>query len=256
MIDIHSHVVWGVDDGPGDIEQSLTILQDARASGTTDMVATSHFNLQYPYQLEVVENRIAELAVRTGNQPRLYRGCEFLLSFENFDRMMDQPSMYTINGTQYLLVEWPSIYTSSVVDTALRRLMGAGITPVIAHPERNPMLRDKFGQIESWVESGCLMQLTALSITGGFGAAAKTTSFRLLDQGLAHVVASDTHDPVRRHPRMDEALKVIQARYGRHAAEILFDQNPRNVLEGTPMGGKQEFGRPSMRRFWFWKARE
>ena len=256
MIDIHSHVVWGVDDGAGSLEDSLTMLQDASGSGTTDIVATPHFNMQYPYQIEVAENRIKELAVHTGNQPRIYRGCEFLLSFENFEQLMDQSSLYTINGTHYLLVEWPVIYPASVVDTALRRLLSAGITPVVAHPERNPMLRDKFGQIEAWVELGCLMQLTALSITGGFGAAVRVTSFRFLDQGLAHVVASDTHDPVHRHPRLDEARKIIQARYSEHAAGILFDQNPRKVLEGAPLGGKQELGRPSMRRFWFWKARE
>ena len=159
MIDLHSHVVWGVDDGAGNLEDSLAILRDAHAGGTTDMVATPHFNIQYPYQIEVVENRIKELAVQTAKQPRLFRGCEFLLSFENYEQLLDQPSLYTINGTQYLLVEWPAIYTGSVVDTALRRLLGAGITPVVAHPERNPMLRDKAAQIKAWVEYGCLVQL-------------------------------------------------------------------------------------------------
>jgi protein-tyrosine phosphatase len=252
MIDIHSHIVWGVDDGPPVIGESLAMLEVAAGSGTTGIVATPHSNPKYAFQREVVLERIRELAAAAG-QPAVHYGCEFHLSFDNVDHLMENLRQYTINGTQYLLVECPDFHVGQHTEKVLRGMVDAGIVPIVAHPERNPVLRQKLTRVAEWVEIGCLMQLTAMSITGGFGGSAKTASYRLLDQGLAHFVASDAHDPVNRSPRLAEARQAVVLRYGEDAADMLFTDNPTAAVEGAPiLGGQLSWQRKSS---WlsFWK---
>jgi protein-tyrosine phosphatase len=126
--------------------------------------------------------------------------------------------------------------------------------PIIAHPERNPVLRQKLTRVEEWVDLGCLLQITAMSLTGGFGSSAKSASHRLLDRGLVHIVASDTHDPINRSPRLSEAHQAVVSRCGEEVAEIIFDENPRAVVEGAPLlGGRQiSWSRPP-KWYQFWK---
>jgi protein-tyrosine phosphatase len=255
MTDIHSHVIWDVDDGPATLEESIVMLRAAAEDGTADLVATPHANPRYPFQHEIAWQRIRELTEATGGRPRIHLGCEFHLTFDNVDHLMDNLGLYTINGKQYLLVECPDSHIGRHTESILRRIVEAGVVPIVAHPERNPVLRQKLSRVEGWVESGCLLQLTALSVTGGFGASAREAALRLLDRGLAHFVASDAHDPVRRHPRLGEARQLVLSRYGEDAAEILFSENPRAVVEGTPLsGGKQLAWQRPVRWYQFWKA--
>src|SRR5450432_2907775 len=107
MIDIHSHVVWGLDDGAADMEQSLEMLRAAAASGTTDIVATPHSNAEFRYQAELLEERMRQLEAGTGGKPRMHRGCDLHLSFDNIEEVLQRPEKYCINGKQYLLVECP-----------------------------------------------------------------------------------------------------------------------------------------------------
>ena len=245
MVDIHSHVLSGMDDGASTVEESLAMLEIARESGATDIVATPHCNPEYAYQPELVDRAIADLNARAGGKPRIHRGCEFHLTFDNINLLEKQPSAYTINGRQYLLIEWPDSHVGKYTEPVLERLLDGGLIPIVTHPERNPFLQRKIDRLEAWVELGCLVQVTALSITGAFGGPAKTASARLLDRGLAHVVASDAHDPKRRHPNLREAYAAVRSRYGAAAAELLFEVNPRRIVEGLPVtGGKQPYGRP------------
>jgi protein-tyrosine phosphatase len=259
MIDIHSHVFWGLDDGAASLEDSLAMAKDAASTGTTDMVATPHLNARFEYRPQLVTERMAELAQGLGglgSGPRLHRGCEFHLNFDNIDHLLEQPSTYTINGGPYLLLECPDLHLGKHMERIFERLFEARITPIIAHPERNPLLQQKPEKLEGWVELGCLTQLTALSITGGFGGSAKSASARLLEKGLAHVVASDAHDPVRRHARMDEAYRAVRARFGEDRAQLLFVETPRGIIEGRPVaGGKQRGWEPEPRKYLFWKRR-
>ena len=254
MTDIHSHIVWGVDDGPAGIEESLTMLEVAAASGTSDIVATPHANPKYRFQGEVVRERIQALAQAAARGPKIHFGCEFHLSFDNVDHLMENLRRYTINQKQYLLVECPDFHIGQHTEKVLRGMVDAGIVPIIAHPERNPVLRQKFTRVEEWVELGCLLQVTAMSILGSFGASAKTASYKMLNQGLVHIVASDAHDPVKRSPRLDEARQVVRERWGEDAAGVLFSENPRAVVEGAPLlGGRQAVCRRPARWFQFWK---
>jgi protein-tyrosine phosphatase len=254
MVDIHSHIIWEVDDGAADIEESLLILEAAWQSGTTDIVVTPHLNGEFRYQAELTEQRAAELTARVAGKPRIHRGCEVHLNLDNIEQVLQSPASYTINGTQYLLVELPHGQVGRHIDAVLEHLLAEGISPIVAHPERNPVLQKKPHLLEGWVELGCLLQLTALSVTGGFGRPAKAASAWLLQRGLAHVVASDAHDPVRRHPRLEAAYSVVSSRYGTDYADALFRDNPRNIVDGAPVArGRQTFEVSSPRWWRFWQ---
>lgn len=256
MIDIHSHVVWGLDDGAIEMEQSLAMLRAAAKSGTTDIVATPHSNAQYRYQAELLEQRTCQLAASTGGIPRIHRGCDLHLSFDNIDEVLQRPGKYSINGKQYLLVECPDFHIGKHMDGVLQQLIENGIVPVVTHPERNPVLQGKLSRVEEWVEFGCLVQVTALSIIGGFGRKASSAAARLLQRGLVHVVASDAHDPEHRHTRLDEAYRVVRSRYGEEDADILFTHNPQAIIDGVQLaGGKQTRDGDARQRWWqFWRA--
>jgi protein-tyrosine phosphatase len=256
MIDIHSHVVWGLDDGAADMETSLVMLRAAAESGTTDIVATPHSNAEFKYEAELLEERMRQLAAETGGKPRIHRGCDLHLSFDNIDEVVQRPGKYTINGKQYLLVECPDFHVGKHMEAVLQRLIDSGIVPIVTHPERNPVLQQKLSRVGEWVELGCLVQVTALSICGGFGRTACGVAGRLLEQGLVHVVASDAHDPEHRHARLDDAYKIVKERYGEEEADILFTHNPQAIIEGVWLtGGKQIHGEGSRKHWWqFWHA--
>jgi protein-tyrosine phosphatase len=257
MIDIHSHVLWGLDDGPAAIEHSIAMIQAAAESGTTDIVATPHLNAEYAYQVELTDEKIRELCEKTGGIVRIHRGCEFHLNFDNLDHLLESPRTYTISGKQYLLLECPDQHVGKHAESILSRLLDSGIVPVIAHPERNPVLQQDPSRLEKWVDLGCLAQVTSLSFTGIFGRSAAAASIRLFERGLVHVIASDSHDPEYRHARLDKARAAVSVAYGEDAAEILFVDNPRCIIEGLPVpGGRQSLLDDSPRPWWqFWKPR-
>jgi protein-tyrosine phosphatase len=245
MIDIHSHVLSGMDDGASTLEESLAMLEVARESGITGIVATPHCNPEYPYQPELVDRAIADLNARVGGQPKIYRGCEFHLTFDNIALLENQPFAYTIEGRQYLLIECPDAHVGKHTEAVLQRLLDRGLIPIVAHPERNPLLQRNLDRVRAWVDLGCLVQVTSMSITGAFGGSAKVASAQLLERGLAHVVASDAHDPERRRPDLREAYAAVQSRFGAAAASLLFEINPARIVEGLPVPqGKQPYARP------------
>jgi protein-tyrosine phosphatase len=234
MIDIHSHVLAGLDDGARSLEDSVAMIRIAVETGTTDLVASPHANLDFRFDPALVEERIAELERITGAL-RIHRGCDFHLYFDNISDALAHPSKYTINHKRYLLVEFPDLLISKSTPEVFAQLLNHGMTPVITHPERNFLLHKRMEELESWIDSGCLLQVTAQSLLGRFGAEAREVAHRLMKRGMVHFIASDAHDPEDRTPRLDLAYNHVAARYGRERAELLFVQNPRAVIEGEPL---------------------
>src|SRR3954453_15353156 len=107
MVDIHSHILWGLDDGAESLEESLAMLRLAAESGTTDIVATPHANSKYRYQPEVIQQRIEEATGGVSGKPRIHRGCDFHLSFDNVQAAMEYSEQYVINNGPYMLVKFP-----------------------------------------------------------------------------------------------------------------------------------------------------
>jgi protein-tyrosine phosphatase len=239
LIDIHSHVLYGLDDGARTLEDSVAMVRMAAEHGTTDLVATPHANPDYRFDPQVVQERLAEVAEASQNALRLHSGCDFHLSFDNIQDAIANPRKYTINQHRYLMVEFSDLLIFHNTAEILTRLEEAGMTPVITHPERNGLLRQRIDQIAKWVEAGACVQVTGQSLLGGFGRRAAAFSRTLLDRKLVHFLASDAHDCEHRPPRLDLAHAWVKKHYGEEWAEALCVANPRAALTGEslePMG--------------------
>lgn len=255
MVDIHSHILAGVDDGAGSFEESLEMLRIAARGGTTDIVATPHANLEYSFDPDECGRKIAELAAAAGQAPRIHRGCDFHLSYENIQRALAEPSRFTINGHAYLLVEFPEMLIFKSTGEIFELLMGAGIVPIITHPERNYLLQQRLKELEAWVERGCLLQVTAQSFLGRFGRQAKEFADLLVRRGLAHLVASDAHDAEDRTPDLSGAFDYLSRKFGGEVATRLLVSNPRRVLDGAPVEtGPLEAAGGARKWYQFWKS--
>lgn len=235
FVDIHAHVLPGLDDGPGTLEEALGMVELARQHGTAVLAATTHASPAYPFRLDKTERLLGELREKASPGIRLIRGCDFHLTFTNVESALRSPKDFAIDGRCWLLMELSELTVFSNTDALWERLEEAGLRILLTHPERNALLRQRMDVIEKWANSGRLMQITAGSLLGHFGRAAQEFSIRLLDAGLAHVVASDGHGLRWRQPRLDEAYEWLKSNYSEEYAMRLTVTHPKAVAEGLPV---------------------
>jgi len=235
MIDIHCHVLAEVDDGPKSWDISEEMCRMAVADGIEHIVATPHANSRYAYDREHLKELVDHLRQRVGEMPRLSLGCDFHLSYENLQDVMAIPERYTIEGGRYLLSE-PSNYSiPAQLEDSFAKLLALGITPVITHPERNPILQRTRERILAWAEMGCVIQVTGSALTGGWGEAAWLTAEWLIKRQAVHVLASDGHDLKRRPPVLSQARDAAAEHCGDEVARALVEDNPRAVISGKAL---------------------
>jgi protein-tyrosine phosphatase len=220
-----------MDDGSDTRETTLSMLRVARESGTTDIVGTPHANAESAPDLEEIDRQMDDLNRAVNGSPRIHRGCELHVTYDAIQDALANPRKYTVNGRNFLLLEFAA-QIAPHADDILERLSAAGMDAIVAHAERNPALSQNLDKLEKWCERGVLVQITAKSLEGGFGARAMDAGWRMLARGLVHFVASDAHDPQYRPPRLDLARELVVRRMGEDAAELLFTDNPRLVVEG------------------------
>jgi protein-tyrosine phosphatase len=235
VVDIHSHILPEVDDGPKSWDVAVAMCEMAAADGITHMVAAPHANDRYAYDRPYLAEVLEQLRGKIGREPQLSLGCDLHLSYENLERVLDQPHTYTIGQTNYLLVELSNFSVPIQITECFTRLGDRGVTPILTHPERNPILQQTPQRILEWAEQGCLVQVTASALTGSWGERPEIIARWLLDRTAVHILASDAHDNKRRVPLLSAARAVAQELVGAEYAEALVEGNPGAVVKGQPI---------------------
>ena len=235
MVDIHSHILPGVDDGASSWAIAIDMVAAAAKDGIRHIAATPHSNAQFRYDRSAHAERLLELRERAGVPVELSLGCDFHFSSENVQAALQDGKQFCIGSGPYLLVEFSDFGIPPNANATVRALMRRGIIPIITHPERNLFLRSKVEMLYSMVEAGCLIQLTANSITGFWGKAARRTCLGLLKRGLVSAVATDAHDLTHRPPIMSAAREAIHSKFGKDIAEALCSTIPSAIVEGKPI---------------------
>jgi len=235
MVDVHCHILPGLDDGPDSIEESLAMAEAAISDGITHVVATPHCNSEYPFDYAYVQRLRDRLQSEVGDRLKLATGCDFHLNPENLNALRADASQFCINQRDYLLVEFNEISIPPSMDETLHNLQLQGLRPVITHPERNAILRRQPERLAKWVRLGCVVQVTAGSITGTFGPRAQEDSMCWIAKGIVHIVASDAHNTKRRPLRLQPAYRAVSEQFGATKAQALFVDNPLAAFEGRDL---------------------
>jgi protein-tyrosine phosphatase len=232
MVDIHCHILPEVDDGAKTWDIAVEMCKMAKRDGIDHIVASPHANHEYKYDREQHQERLARLKEATGGIVELSLGCDFHLSYDNIRDMLENPARYCIGNTRYLLVEFSDFSVPPHTGNLLLDISAHGITPIITHPERNPILQRSPQMVDEWAENGALVQVTANSLTGRWGKTAKKMAESLAKKGIVHVLASDAHNTGSRPPILSEARDVMKRIAGEDSALAMVDSNPRAIVAG------------------------
>jgi protein-tyrosine phosphatase len=235
MVDIHCHILPGLDDGADTLETSVQMAEMAIADGVTHIVGTPHANSVYKFDPELIRQRREELQAAVGDRLILATGCDFHLSFENLQDIQKNLHKYTINQKNYLLVEFADFAIPPSMDDTMHQLQLMGLSPIITHPERNALLRTKPERMYRWLHQGAYVQITAQSILGRFGTGAQRHAEQWLDDDRVHFVASDAHNLKGRPLQLRAAYDAVAERRGEAVAQALFHDNPLAAFEGRSL---------------------
>lgn len=229
MVDIHHHLLPGLDDGSKSIEMSVEMARLAVAEGITHIVCTPHANTTFPFNPTANAGRLQELRSRlaAAHIPiTLGQGSDFHVSYDNIADAKTYPGRYSINGLSYLLVELPDFGLPPGLTETFYELQLAGLTPILTHPERNPTLLVEPERMVPWLRGGMLIQVTADSLTGHKGKAAQRMAMSLLEKRWVHFLATDAHNITSRPPRLKEAFQLVAEKFTPSYAHALCVTNP------------------------------
>lgn len=235
MTDLHSHILYGVDDGSPDFEMSLNMLKQACRAGTKNVVLTPHCNIPNSYQnyinptiirrYERLKSEVEEREVDIN----IYLGMEVFAS-SDIIQLIQSGAVIPINKSRYMLVEFNFNENPMRVSNILEKIQSTGLTPLLAHPERYEFVQRYPFMVYDWVRSGCTIQVNRGSIIGRFGKTAESIAHLLIRHNLVHVVASDGHHINIRQAVLNDAYINVRRIYGDRVADRLFKINPKRVL--------------------------
>jgi len=237
-IDIHSHIIPGIDDGAKDEAMALKMLRIANDCGTRHIIATPHYvygNTRYEYS-KIREKcaRLNGLAADAGLSVTIHPGCEVFITPE-LAELLEQGLIGTLAGSRCMLIEFPMMNIPQYTDSVLYDLQLKGIIPIIAHPERNIEIQQKPELIKAFFDRGILSQVNSGSITGFYGMNARRTAMRLINEGWAQFVASDAHSDNIRNPGLKKAAVIIEKKFGLKMRVSLFALNALKYSTTSPV---------------------
>lgn len=239
MIDLHNHILPGLDDGAVDWEESIAMAEAARDDGIKGIVCTPHWVIgQYQNDAATVRAKVEQLRNRLRKSRvdiAIYPGTELRLD-PSMQSQIEAGTLLTLNDTgRYALIELPMYLPPSGVEPFVRKIQQNGIVPIIAHPERYLWASDQPQRLHFWAATGCLIQLTAASLLGHFGRKIEALSILLLEHGLVHVIATDTHGLLLRSPKLSEARRKAADILGEIPGSRLVGDNPRRIVQGRTL---------------------
>jgi protein-tyrosine phosphatase len=241
MIDIHCHILPGVDDGPRDLEESLAMARMAVADGIRAIVATPHtLNGIYLNPREDILDQaqvLGEALVEHHIPLILFVGADVHFE-EDLIRKLETGEVLPINGGKYLLLELPSQSIPFKANEFFFEIRVKGYFPIITHLERNHVIQKHPKIVGDWVEHGAVIQITADSLTGGFGRRAYQCSCRLLENGWVDVIATDAHSINRRPPLLSRGFKAAKKIIGEDEALKMVTTHPEMILRSMPLPEK------------------
>lgn len=258
MYDLHSHILPALDDGPKNIEDSIKMARVADGDGTKVMLCT-------PHRLDVTQNSSVEHArklmvdlntqiKKSGLDLELRLGMENHLDID-LPKEVAEGRGIMMNNSRYALVELPFYGYPNYVEDILYQLQIQGVTPVLAHPERLEIFQETPDLLLKFVERGMLSQITAGSIMGYFGSKAKKITRKLLESGLVHIIASDTHYPEgHRSPLLREGVNAAARIVGDERALTMVVETPKAILEDALVDIEVPRKVKGARRWWFWST--
>jgi protein-tyrosine phosphatase len=239
VIDIHCHVLPGLDDGPANMNAALALADAAVAAGTTVLVATPHIDHTWRVRPELIPDRAAALRralLEQGVELEIRTGAE-IAPTRLPDLSADELAGLRLGGGPYLLLECPLSSTAGDFDAMLLRIRARGESIVLAHPERSPLFQREPARLAGLVQAGLLCAITAGAVEGAFGQTVRHFSIELLREQLVHVISSDAHDASKRPPGIGRALASVESELpgiGR-LNEWLTLLAPRAILAGEPL---------------------
>ncbi len=236
MIDIHSHILPGLDDGPKELSQTIEMCRLAEADGIRTIVATPH-TLNGVYQnekgriLKEIQD-LCQMLDREGINIKILPGTDTHVHPEILKHIMNGYAM-TLNDTgRYIMLEFPDYFVFQNISKLLTLLISNGMIPIISHPERNKQMMRKIGILKEMIAMGSLSQITAMSITGGFGRQVKKAAEKMIKENLVRVIASDSHSPNHRPPVLSPAIDRVGKWIGAKEALSMVTTIPEAIING------------------------
>ena len=235
-IDIHSHILYGIDDGSKSIEESINIIKEHIKMGFTDIVVTPHYIENSKYETNNIdkENILKTLKQELKKQNiniNLYLGNEVFVN-NNLEELLKKKEISTINNSKYLLIEFPMNEKPKDINNIIYELKIKGIIPIIAHPERYDYVEKNPNLVLEWIEEGALLQSNYGSIIGVYGSGPQKTIKKLLKKDLIEFLATDIHYPNNKiYLNMDKIRKKLKKLITEERFIELTNTNPKKIIE-------------------------
>ncbi|KGR73983.1 tyrosine-protein phosphatase [Ureibacillus sinduriensis] len=252
MIDIHSHILFNVDDGPKSLHDSLEMLKSASKEGITEIISTSHIrHPQFDVQAITVLEQVTLLQSELNKQEiplTIHLGHEIRLC-DDIVALISERQILTLSQSNFLLLELPSSHIPNYTKGIIRELLNISITPIIAHPERNLAICEKPERLEWLIREGAAAQLTAGSIAGHFGRAIQKTALELIKRNLVHTYGSDAHNLSTRPFLFEKGLSYLKKQKEIEVVDLFLENNSR-IVENRPLL-IYEPGLATKRKWWW-----